>query len=200
MLAKIKSLRIFKLTFSFLEKKRKLSLVIYNKNIQNKLNINFMDYKLTSGKYFKKENDNYGKLFNINDFSYLIKEGQHINGKLNGYVKEYNEYGYLIYEGEYLNNKRNGKGKEFINGIKFEGEFLNGEKNGKCIEYYFNDKLKFEGEYLNNKKWNGRIYDFKNNNYYELKNGKGFFKEYDLCFDTTVFEGEYLNGEKNGKI
>ena len=43
-----------------------------------------------------------------------------------------------------------------------------------------------------------RILQRKNNIEYELKNGKGLLKEYDE-HDNVKFEGEYLNGEKNGK-
>jgi hypothetical protein len=32
-----------------------------------------------------------------------------------------------------------------------------------------------------------------------LKNGKGLIKEYDNYRDTLLFEGEYINGERNGK-
>jgi len=84
-------------------------------------------------------------------------------------------------------------------------------------------KLRFEGEYLNDLKWNGKGYDSNNNIIYELKDGKGFVKEYsnndklifegeykngkrngkgkeyNLFYDTILFEGEYINGEKNGK-
>jgi len=33
-------------------------------------------------------------------------------------------------------------------------------------------------------------------NIYEIKNGKGFVKEYTFNGDYLLFEGEYLNGEK----
>ena len=37
-----------------------------------------------------------------------------------------------------------------------------------------------------------------NNIVYELKGGKGLIKEYDN-YGYLIFEGEYLNGERNGK-
>ena len=50
----------------------------------------------------------------------------------------------------------------------------------------------------NGLKWNGKGYDGKNNIVYEINNGKGYVKEYDY-FSKLVFEGEYVNGQKNGK-
>jgi geranylgeranyl diphosphate synthase type II len=58
--------------------------------------------------------------------------------------------------------------------------------------------LKFEGEYLNGKKWNGIIYNEKNNFKFEIKDGNGKFKEYDYK-GNLIFEGELINGEKKGK-
>jgi len=67
----------------------------------------------------------------------------------------------------------------------------------------------FEGDYLNGKKWNVKGYISKHTNaneksfLYEIKDGKGYFKEViqmPIGFGwITVFEGNYLNGEKNGK-
>ena len=57
--------------------------------------------------------------------------------------------------------------------------------------------MEFEGEYLYNKKWNGKGYDKNDNIIYELKNGNGNVKEYDD--GKLSFEGEYLNGKRNGK-
>ena len=102
----------------------------------------------------------------------------------------------MEFEGEYLNGERHGKGKEYNNGkLIFEGEYLYSQKlSGKN---YIDGKLEYEGEYLYDKKWNGKGYD---GNYitYVLKNGNGKVKEYDEN-NALIFEGEYLNGEKNGK-
>ena len=80
----------------------------------------------------------------------------------------------MIFEGEYLYNTII-KGKEYIKG-----------------------RLEFEGDYLYNKRWNGKGYDENGNIIYELINGNGQIKEY---YDNgkLFFEGEYLNGERNGK-
>ena len=76
----IESIYILKDIFSFLSEKRKLKIIIYNKNLQKKLDINI---------------DNYKRIRRI------YKEG----GK-NGKGKEYDYNGKLYFEGEYLNGKR----------------------------------------------------------------------------------------------
>ena len=109
----IESLYIIKYIFSFLSEDQKLKIIIYNKNLQKKLDINIENYERIRGIYKEFEK--------------------------NGRVKEYNKYGKLIFEGEYLNRKRNRKGKEydsFTNHLLFEGEYLNGKRNGKGKEYY----------------------------------------------------------------
>ena len=64
----------------------------------------------------------------------------------------------------------------------------------------YNSELKFVGEYLNGKKWNGKFYHNNCSNIYEIKEGKGNIKEYyDNDNDNLIFEGKYINGEKNGK-
>ena len=60
--------------------------------------------------------------------------------------------------------------------------------------------MEYEGEFLYNKKWNGKIYDYCDNDVtYELKDGKGLIKEYTGIFCNPYFEYQYLNGEINGK-
>ena len=126
----IKSAYFQKIIFSYLNEETKLKIAKYNKNLQKKLGINIINYKLFSGRYIVFEN--------------------------NGRVKEYNSYDdNLLFEGEYLNGKRNGKGKEYNNwngGLWFQGEYLNGKRNGKGEEYDYNQDLLFEGEYLNGKR------------------------------------------------
>ena len=93
----IETLYILKDIFSFLSEKQKLKIIIYNKHLQSKLDINFRDYKRISGRY--------------------------IEGEKNGKGKEYNiSTNIMVFEGEYINGKRNGKGKEYDNGkLKFKG-------------------------------------------------------------------------------
>ena len=128
MLDNVKSSYILKIFFSFVDEKRKLKLVKYNKNLQQKIDIsisNFIHFKL----------------------KYIIYKSK-------GKWEEYNYDHDLKFEGEYVNGERNGKGKEYDDdgNLKFEGEYLNGKRNGKGREYYDDVKLKFEGEYLNDKK------------------------------------------------
>jgi len=87
MLEDIESKFLIQYIFSFVNQGRKFKLVKYNKNLQNKLDINLIDYKNLIGKYIVYEE--------------------------NGKGKEYNWNGQLEFEGEYLNRKRNGKGKEY---------------------------------------------------------------------------------------
>ena len=167
--------------------------------------------KLFSGEYFK------GKGIEYDDA--IIYEGEYLNGKRNGKGKEKDLMGKKLFEGEYLKGKRwnvkefDQKGNkiyELINGngfikeydeyrnLVFEGEYLNGERNGKGKEYDINGKVIFEGEYLNNKRWKGKGINKDNTVIYDLKNGKGFFKQYN-SINHLILEVEYLNGEKNGK-
>ena len=172
MLENIKSIIIIKKVFNQLDELEKLKLIKYNKNIQNKINIDITNYQFFCGKYIKYETNILGKEYDFdNNLIYeggllngkrngkgyefiknnIIFEGEYLNGKRNGKGKEYDENGNLLYEGEYLNNKRHGKGKEYNdNGILiFDGIFLNGEKNSGIIKKYNYDSiLLLEGEYL----------------------------------------------------
>ena len=171
----IKSFYIKKLIFSFLKEKQKLNMIIYNKELQNILFISIEDYKKMSGIYKTGEKNGKGREYILNT-------------------------DILLFEGEYLNGSRNGEGKEYyVNGtVKFKGEFLNGKRNGKGNEYYLDGKLKFKGEFKEGKIWNGKGYDKNDSIEYEIKNGQGHIKLYGNEGDLQ-FEGEYLNGSKNGK-
>ena len=173
MLDNIKSKYILKLFLSYVKEKKKLNLVKYNKNMQTKININLLYYKIFSGNYttiYDDNNDNKrGKIFDEYK-NQIIFEGEFSNGKKNGIGKEYiNER--LIFEGEYVNGEKKGKWKEYYDNerIKYEGEYHYGERNGKGKEYYKNGELKFEGEYKNGKMYEGSLYDNKIKKIYELK-------------------------------
>ena len=134
----IKSQNIMKIIFSYLNEKDKLNMIKYNKNLQNKISINLINYKLLSGIYIKYESEVEVKEY-YGDTGNLRFEGEYSNGKRNGKGKEYYKNGKLMFKGEYLNGKRNGNGKEYYeNGdLMFKGEYLNGKRNGKGIEYYY---------------------------------------------------------------
>ena len=107
-----------------------------------------------------------------------------------------------IWTGKYNKyNEKEGKGKEFDldDNLIFEGEY-EASKRIKGIEYYIKLKglKKYDGNYNNGKRWNGFLYDIKNENKYEIKQGKGLIKEfYENGY--LSYEGEINNGIKNGK-
>ena len=176
-----------------------------------------------------KEYDENGKLkFEGEFFNGKIIEGTGYDDKgiinlrleKNGKGEEYYDNGNIKFEGEYLNGKRwngkgyspkrqiiyelkNGKGKvkEYNNQneLLFYGEYINGKRNGKGKEYYssYYNRIKFEGEYFNGKKWNGKGYNPSGEKVYTIKNGKGYIKEYKNGI--LILEGEYSNGEINGR-
>ena len=57
MLLKVKSSFILKKIFLNIDIKRKLCILIYNKRLEKKLNINIVDYRRLSGKYKIEKND-----------------------------------------------------------------------------------------------------------------------------------------------
>ena len=127
----------------------------------------------------------------------LFFEGEILNGQLNGTFKNYDLDNNLEIEGEHLNGKKNGKIKKYKNSkLTFDGEYLYGHK--KRGKEYIKGILEYEGEYLYDKKWNGKGFDKNGNITYELINGNGKVKEYNE-FEELIFEGEYLDGKRNGK-
>ena len=143
--------------------------------------------------------------------SNLLFDGNYLNDVLligyyynlygnNGKMVMHNEKGELLFEGEFKNLQKNGTGKEYKDGkLIFEGIYLDGEKNGLGIEYYIDQKIKFDGEFKKGKKWNGKGYNKDRECICEIKDGKGIGKELNDK-GNLIFEGEYINGEKNGKI
>ena len=133
MLLTIKSSYFLNDVFAYINDGRKLKLFIHSKSHQEKLALNFVNYKYFSGKYI------------------IVKEGK---------AKEFDRFDdHLLFEGEYLNGEKNGKGKEYdkYQKVIFEGTYLNKKRHGKGKEYDSHSyKLIFEGEYLNGKRWNGK--------------------------------------------
>ena len=156
MLKNSKSIYFIKKLFTFVDEKTKLDIIKYNKNMQNIMDINLINYKFYTGKYLIYESNGIGKEYDgLYDENPLVFEGEYLNGKRNGKGKEYNFCGDLIFEGEYINGKRNGKGKEydFDHGyLRYEGGYVNGKKNGKGKEYNSDGTIIFEGEYFNGKR------------------------------------------------
>ena len=183
MLENIRSRYILKNILFCISEKKKLNLFRYNKNIQAKLNIKILNYKIISGNYTTIYEDNKNiKIFDkYNDE--LVFEGEFSNGHKNGKGKEYDN-GRLIFEGEYINGEKKGKGKEYYDNdkLKFEGEYRYGIRNGKGKEYYKNGELKFEGEYHYGKMHEGKLYDIKLKKIIEIKQGRGIIKEYIFNF------------------
>ena len=68
----IKSLYILKYIFSFISKKQKLKIIIYNKNLQKKLDISIKTYKRRRGVYKEGEKNGKGKEYY---YGKLIFEG-----------------------------------------------------------------------------------------------------------------------------
>ena len=174
MLKRIKSIFFSRMIFSYIDENIKLNIIKYNKNLQTLINVNIINYKILSKRIIIKEITKEKEIWKIynsinND---LIFEGEY----LNGIGKEYDSRGDLLFEGQYLNGKRNGIGKV----------------------YYSDGKLLYEGEFLKGKKWNIKEYDKNGNIINELINGKGYMNEYNIN-DIKIFEGEYINGLKNGK-
>ena len=158
----------------------------------------------------------------------LIYEGKYLSGKRNQDGVEYYSSGQPSFKGKYvLGRKYCGTGYDRSGYIIYEikdgkGEikeldFFGDKDEEKVIfigqyeypnkkigyGYYRNSRnLYFYGEYLNNLKWNGTCYEEisknKSSAISEIKDGKGFIKELDF-YGYLKYEGEYLNGKRNGK-
>ena len=150
----MQSYYFFQKLFSHVIDKTKLKLAKYNKTLQSKLDLKFINYQLFTKKYIIYSSKTKGK--------------------------EYDWNGDLLYEGEFLKGERHGKGKEYFpydNRIKFDGEYKHGKKwtgkgynldavlvceikdgKGHLKEYanMIDERLIYDGDYLNG-----------------LKNGKG---------------------------
>jgi len=165
MLEQINSAYMLKIILNYMDKRQILKLIKYNKLLQNKIEVNLIDYHFFSDRIIifdttKKNIEGFHK----NEYQF---EGKYLRRRKG---KEYDiQYNELLFEGEYLNGKRHGKGEEYDdNGLLiFKGEYLNGKRSGKGKYLYENIsaeiRVKFEGEYLEGKKWNGieRVYKKK---------------------------------------
>ena len=80
MLENSKSIYFIKKLFTFVDEKTKLDIIKYNKNMQNIMDINLINYKFYSGKYIMYEENGKGKEYNGDD-DRLEFEGEYSNGK-----------------------------------------------------------------------------------------------------------------------
>ena len=200
---KIKSNYIIKLIFSFVFESNKLKIIKYNKNLQNILNIDNVNYFIWFGKGLTLDKYGNGVITSAHAFLNLF-EGKYKNGKKNGKGKEYTKFGDLLFEGYFIDDKKNGKGKEYCpwsGKLLFVGEYKNGKRHGKGIEYDYDKKIIFKGEYLNGKFWSGigkekyDIFIFKGEYKYGKKwKGKEYYHIF--CGDPLHFEGEFKEGKK----
>ena len=97
----MKSKYMIQKVFSYLDQKKKLKIIIYNKKCQSALEINIEDYKNQSGKFFEGDRNGKGKEYSFNktcNHNIVVFEGEYLNGKRNGKGKEYYE-NYLLFEG-----------------------------------------------------------------------------------------------------
>ena len=193
MLKNVESFYFTEKLFSYIDEKKKLKLIRFNKKFQQNLNININHYIHFKENYIIYDSNGKGKEYDNN--GELIFEGEYIHGEKNGKGKEYDSEGNIIFEGEYLNAKRNGEGKEYDKDGKFEGEYLNGKRHGKIKFYYDNGKLEFEGT-LMNKILIGTLYDKNVNIKFQSFEENGKIKEHDIYNDKLKFEGKYLNNKK----
>ena len=150
MIKNLESSIFLKLKFLYMDTKTLLKIIKYNKNLQNKINIKLLDYKMVSRHYIIYESEGKAKEY-LSRNNTLVFEGEYLNGKKNGKGKEYDVSGNILFEGDYLNGFRDGKGKEYNDDYSgkliYEGEYSNGFRDGKGKEYDFFGNLKFEGNY-----------------------------------------------------
>ena len=129
MLLNINSKYNIELIFSYIEYKQRLEIIIYNKKLQEILNININYYKGISQKILEINKNGIGTIYD------LISNEKY-------------------FEGEYSNKKKNGKGIIYVDGNKyFEGEYKNGKKMDMVknivimlVHYYLKVNIKMEKE------------------------------------------------------
>ena len=209
MMLKIKFNIIIKKIYSYLNEVIKLSMIIYNKELQKKLNINIKNYiKFSKEKILTIDNEGNGEIRGIKDDNLYFK-GKFLNKKKNGFGFEY-----MTVCTNYIAPKTKGF---FITKITFgpkfptvqlmnytflyyEGEYINGKKEGKGKEYDIDTGLEYEGNFINGKREGfGKEFGQNEKLIYEgeFKNGKreGMGKEYKN--GVLIFEGEFKNDTRS---
>ena len=99
MLKKIKSSIVLQKIFLNLSEQVKLNSILYNKNLQYKLNKDIIDFRKLSGRYIIGERTGKGREYSCYDDN-LLFEGEYLNGKRHGLGKQYNDKQNLIFEGK----------------------------------------------------------------------------------------------------
>ena len=221
MIFNVKSKYILAEIFKFLRAKSQLILIVHNKALQKKLNINIETYIQACGKRVEIK-DNYGKEYLIKE-DILIFEGEYKHMTRNGHGKELYNNGKIQFEGEYLDGKR-WKGQTYnISGIKefdivdgggyvreyniygiktYEGDIVNGVKEGFGQEFS-QGKIEYEGIFKNGKREmdgveyypNGKK-EYEGNFSLGERNGEG--KEYDYD-ENLKYKGKYSRNFWNGE-
>ena len=156
---------------------------------------------------YGKEYLNNDKIINDDNYkSFLQLQDKYYNYFPNKIEKrkKYDNKRLIAFEGEYINGE---KSKGIIKNYNkygiliFECEYIDGEIKGNAIEYWDNEELIENGYYKSNLnseisiKFSEIQLKFQGDYINGERNGKG--KEYEN--DKLIFEGEYLNGERNGK-
>ena len=153
---------------------------IQSKESQKKLKEMFMIKLPEIGEYYK------------GNFNSLIPE------KIKNYITE-NLFDSSRYE---ISNKKTFEtgAIEFKNGNIYKGNWNeNGEMQGEGLYILKNDNALAEGVWENGELKGGRIF-LPNGDIYEgqiknsIFNGKGKL----ICFDNIIYEGQFINGERNG--
>ena len=88
---KIRSNYHLKEILFYIDDKRKLNLIKYNKKFQDIAGLNLINFRRFSGRYIVKEYDIIKEYYSYNDR--LLFEGWYSDGKRNGKGREYNEEG-----------------------------------------------------------------------------------------------------------
>ena len=191
---KVKSIFFLKNIFSYISENVLLNLIVYNKDLQKKLDKKLINYKLMRWKYIIPKENNKEKIYSAYNDE-LIIECEYLNGKRNGKYKEYDINGILRFEIEYLNGKKNGKYKKYDEegNLIVKAEYSNGKSNRRYKDYYEKGKLRMECEYVNGKLMNVLYYDKNSGIINEVHEGNGIIKEKNQE-GQTLFEVEYVNG------
>ena len=144
--------------------------------------------------------DNFGKLFNINEYQYSGELNENNLPHGTGEMEYFNHPTLKCYIGDFVNGEKCGLGREiYTNDDIYAGTFVNGTKDGIGKMYTSNGLLKYDGIWVNGDIIGDIIgYEYKNNKkiYYGcMKNGNyhGYGVEYD---DNCIIRiGYYEDGK-----